>query len=277
MLKEFLICTAILLIFYVIIKGLPKFLQFLGLHPNYDKHNFDLSGKKALIITTSHDQLSNGKATGVFASEMTVPYYEFLDAKMRVDVASIDGGQIPIEPFSLQYPIASEADKRFREDEVFQAKVNESLKIDRLDFSNYDVVFLAGGWGAAWDLGTSEVLGEKITQANQADALLGAVCHGPLGFVQAKEKDGTPLLAGKQIAAVTNKQIAELLIKDTPMHPETEMKNAGAEFKSRRGLLDVLSTNVVVDGNLVTGQNQNSAGETAQLLLSKLFDKQTKK
>lgn len=34
----------------------------------------DLGGKRALIITTSYDTLGDtGKATGVFASELTVP------------------------------------------------------------------------------------------------------------------------------------------------------------------------------------------------------------
>ena len=54
---------------------------------------------RALVITTSHDTLGeSGKVTGVFASEMTVPYYEFLDANMQVYVASIKGGEIPFEP-----------------------------------------------------------------------------------------------------------------------------------------------------------------------------------
>ena len=54
-------------------------------------------------------------------------------------------------------------DKRSRKDDVFQNKVTKSLKIDNVDFTQYDVIFLAGGWGAAYDLGQSDVLGEKIS------------------------------------------------------------------------------------------------------------------
>jgi len=58
-------------------------------------------GRRALIIATSHDTLGDtGKKTGVFASEMTAPYYAFLDAGMEVDVVSIKGGAIPVEPMS---------------------------------------------------------------------------------------------------------------------------------------------------------------------------------
>ena len=40
----------------------------------------DLSGGSALIVTTSHASLGEtGKNTGVWASEMTVPYYAFAE------------------------------------------------------------------------------------------------------------------------------------------------------------------------------------------------------
>lgn len=85
--------------------GCNSFLQKKGLHPDYDGKTYDLKGKKALVVTTSHCVLSKpgettGDSTGVFASEMTIPYYEFLDANMEVHVASIKGGQIPIDPKS---------------------------------------------------------------------------------------------------------------------------------------------------------------------------------
>jgi len=73
--------------------ALPSILHKAGLHAAYeDAKEYDLKGKKALIIATSHGVLNapgetTGNPTGVMASEMTVPYYEFLDAGMEVDVA----------------------------------------------------------------------------------------------------------------------------------------------------------------------------------------------
>jgi len=87
--------------------GLPKLLNRMGLHAHYKGRRFNLVGKRALVITTSHDTLGEtGKATGVAASELTWPYYEFLDANMQVDVASIKGGEIPFEPMTLRWPVA---------------------------------------------------------------------------------------------------------------------------------------------------------------------------
>lgn len=267
--------TVIIILFVVtlIIVFLPKILSMIGLHPHYKGKKYDLTGKKALIITTSHETLGDsGKKTGVYASEMTVPYYEFTDANIMVDIASIKGGEIPIEPSSLRYPIASADDKRYLKDETFKKKARGSLKIDDVDFTEYDLIFMSGGWGAAYDLGQSKVLGEKITEANAKGRILGSVCHGALGFIQAKDIDGELLVKGKTMTAVTDRQIKELKITKTPMHPETELRKLGADFKNNTAFKDIFATLTVVDGSIVTGQNQNSGGETAQVMMKLLED-----
>ncbi|MGB2219214.1 MAG: type 1 glutamine amidotransferase domain-containing protein [Henriciella sp.] len=244
--------------------GLPYLLTGLGLHPHYDVPEIDLSGKRALIVTTSQDTLGEGgKATGVFASEMTAPYYVFADSGMDVDIASIQGGQIPIEPGSLGWPIASDADKRYLKDPLFQEKVANSIPIEAVDSAAYDIVFLAGGWGAAYDFAQSAALGDVIGEAYQSEAVVGGVCHGPLGLLQAKTESGALLVADRRVSAVTDKQVEELGITHTPMHPERDLRAAGVIFEAETAFRDLFATHVVVDGRIVTGQNQNSGTETA--------------
>jgi putative intracellular protease/amidase len=249
--------------------GLPPTLHALGLHPTYQGTTYSLPNRRALIVTTSHATLGDGgPATGVFGSEMTAPYYAFLDAGMQVDVASIQGGTIPIEPMSFRWFLAAESDKRYQQDSIFQGKVRQSLAIDTLDFRDYDIIFLAGGWGAAYDLGRSEVLGQKMSAAWSAGKVIGGVCHGPLGLLQATDSDGNALVKGKHMTAVTDRQVAQLGITQTPQHPERELRQAGALFESSTTFLDIFATHVVADGRLVTGQNQNSGTATAQRMLS---------
>ena len=251
----------------------------LGVHPHYEGKNYDLPNKKALIITTSQAFLGNeknAKPTGVYASEMTVPYYEFLDANMQVDLASIKGGKIPIEKMSIIWPLTTESDKRFLKDTDALAKANNSAKIDDIDFLEYDIIYFAGGWGAAYDLGYSEILGEKLTESYANGVILGSVCHGALGFLKAKDTDGKPLVQGKHITAVTDKQIKQLMVSQTPLHPETELKKAGAIFECKTSLLDLFADLTVVDDRIVTGQNQNAGKETAQNLLKLLEEKVSK-
>ena len=253
---------------------LRKVLQRAGMHPeDPDATTFDLAGKRALIVATNTAVMDIGKPTGVFASEMTVPYYAFLDAGMAVDVASPLGGVVPVDPQSIKPVIRCADDDRFLADDDFKAKVTKSLAIADLDMGDYDIVFLAGGWGAAFDFGFSEALGEKMTEANAGGLVMGGVCHGPLGLLNAKAADGSPLVDGRKISAVTDKQVKELGIQLTPHHPERELRGVGAAFESQTRRRDPLANHWVVDGNIVTGQNQNAgpmvAREMMQLLVAR--------
>ena len=271
--KRLLFAVSVLLFTAVAVRlGLPRLLNGLGFHRHYEVPTMELEGRRALVVTTSHDTLGDtGKSTGVFASEMTVPYYAFADAGMTVDIASIKGGPVPIERSSLRWPLASAADERYLGDPTAQSKVERSLEISEVDIDSYDIVFLAGGWGAAYDLGTSTVLGEKMTDAYANQAVIGGVCHGPLGLLNATAPDGSPLLQGRQVTAVTDKQIVELGITHTPMHPERDLRAAGVEFEAKNRFLDLFASHVVVDGRIVTGQNQNSAAEAAHKMMDLLL------
>ncbi|MEM9953995.1 MAG: type 1 glutamine amidotransferase domain-containing protein [Chloroflexota bacterium] len=254
---------------------LPQILSAIGFHPHYERGEYDLEGTRALIIATNHDTLGDpedGVATGVYASELTIAYYDFLDAGMTVDIASIEGGEIPFEPVSLRYPLATPADYRYLNDEDAQNKALNSLYIGDIDVTDYDIIFMSGGWGAAYDMGISEILGEKISEAHAEGILLGSVCHGALGFLKATDIDGSPLVEGRTMTGVTDKQVDELGIGITPQHPETELRALGANFVSETAFRDFFATYVAVDGNIVTGQNQNSSGETAQTLLRMLAE-----
>ena len=249
-------------------RALRKVLHALGMHPDDpDAREFELFGRRALVIATNHGTLDIGKPTGVFASEMTVAYYAFFDAGMDVDVASPLGGVIPVDPQSLKAIVRAPDDDRFLADDVLREKVTNSLAIADLDMANYDIVYLAGGWGAAFDLGFSEALAEQITRANALGKVIGGVCHGPLGLRNAKGTDGEPLVTGRKVSAVTDKQVRELGIESTPQHPETELRAMGALFESRSRFRDPLANHWVVDGNLVTGQNQNAGPMVAREMM----------
>ena len=267
----------------LLVLALPTILHKAGLHPEYDGEAVQLpAGKRALIIATNQAVLSapgetTGDATGVMASEMTHPYYRFLDAGMQVDLASVKGGKIPVDPQTLNRILKTPEDDRFLADPAFLAKVENSMRIDDVDFTQYDIIFMSGGWGAAYDLGYSPVLAEKVSEAYYAsnEPVIGGVCHGVLGLINAKDRDGKPLIAGRRMTGVTDKQIKELGIEITPQHPETELRKAGVVFESNTRFIDFLATLVVVDDEerFVTGQNQNSGRETAHKMLVLIAEK----
>ena len=238
--KVFMGAGALFAVILLFVLSLPTIVHKAGMHPKYHGAKVDLPGKRALIITTSHGVLSapgetDGDPTGVAASEMTHPYYAFSDGGMVVDIASIQGGKIPIDPSTLSDVIRSPEDERYLEDPIAKAKAENSIPLDDVDITEYDIVFLAGGWGAAYDLAPSPELAQKVTQAyyGYRSAIIGGVCHGPLGLVRAKDKNGDLLIEGRRMTGVTNKQVKELGIEMTPFHPEAELRKAGAMFESQ--------------------------------------------
>ena len=264
----------------MIVALLPTMLTLAGLHPEFEGEPIDLGGKRALIITTSHDTLNvpgedEGEPTGVASSEMTAPYYQFLDAGMEVDLASVAGGEIPIDPSTLSWFIRAISDDRFLEDESLQAKVKASMPIEEIDIARYDIIFLAGGWGAAYDFAESQTLAQLVSDAYSAphQPVLSGVCHGPLGFIAARDPSGELLISDRKMTGVTDRQIEQLGISFTPFHPETELRKAGALFEAQAATFDFLANHVVVDdeNRFVTGQNQNSGAETAYLAMTVLL------
>jgi arylsulfatase A-like enzyme/putative intracellular protease/amidase len=250
--------------------ALRRLVQRLGMHPDDPQADpaVERRGRRALVVATNHGVLDVGKPTGVFASELTVPYYAFRDAGMVVDVASPAGGTVPVDPLSLKPVLRCAADDRFLADPVLRDQVTSSLAVGDLDAADYDLIYLAGGWGAAFDFATSAPLAELLTEANERGTPIGGICHGPLGLHGARTPEGAPLVAGRRISCVTDKQVDELGIGSTPFHPESALREQGAIIESRHRFRDPFANHWVVDGNLVTGQNQNAGPMVARELLA---------
>lgn len=251
-------------------------IQQFGVHPkDRDARSLDLRGFTALCIATNVGVLDIGVSTGVFGSELTVPYYVFLDAGMRVDVASPSGGVIPVDPLSMKELIRTPDDDRMLGDDAFRTKLTKSLAIADLDFAAYDIIYFAGGWGAAFDLGQSQLLGQKVSAAYAAGKVIGGICHGPLGLLKARTPDGELMVKGRRLTAVTDKQIHELGVEITPLHPESALRQAGAAYEcAHHPARDFFANHFVADGDLITGQNQNAGPMVARLMMQRVLAKQ---
>ncbi|WP_114239722.1 type 1 glutamine amidotransferase domain-containing protein [Dyella sp. C9] len=221
---------------------------------------------KILMILTSHASMGNtGHATGVWFEELATPYYAFIDAGADVDIASIAGGRIPIDPRSL----SAEGENtpsvdRFRKDAAAMRKIEASHKIDEVSAEPYDAIFLPGGHGTMWDLPGSARLAELLSAAWKEGKVVSAVCHGPAGLVNAKDSDGAPLVKGRRVSAFTNREEeAAGLTAVVPFLLETRLRELGARYEKGPDF----QPHAVRDGRLVTGQNPASSEEVARLVL----------
>jgi len=223
-----------------------------------------------LMILTSHAQLgATGQPTGIWAEELTTPYYALLDAGYEVALASPLGGTPPFAPGSVKaVPAENEASvARFLGDASAQARFNATLKTADLKAADYSAVFLPGGHGTMWDTAGDPATATLVSDMFKAGKPVAAVCHGPAGLLQATGADGKSILLGKRVNAFTNaEETAAGLMDVVPFHLESKMRELGGVFESG----PLWGAYAVRDGLLITGQNPASSTLVAQHMVAAL-------
>ncbi len=218
-----------------------------------------------MILTSQATMGADPRPTGVWFEELATPYYAFVDAGAEVDIASIAGGKIPVDPHSIESEGKNPPSvERFLKDKAAMAKIEASAKIDGIDPAGYAAMFLPGGHGTMWDVASSPVLGNLLTKAWAGGKVVAAVCHGPAGLVNAKDINGQPLVAGRRVSAFTNsEEVAAGLDKTVPFLLETRIRELGAKYEKGGDFQPF----AVADGKLITGQNPQSSEKVAELVL----------
>lgn len=221
---------------------------------------------KVVIANTSASELK-GHKTGVWLEELAVPYYLFRAKGYQVLVASIKGGEIPIDGASLQGDFYVEAAKKFINDEQAMEKLNNSIPLADIDFKTVDAIYLTGGHGTCVDYITSPDLKNAIELLYANDKVVAADCHGPIGLANCVKPDGTPLVAGKTVTGFSDsEEDAVQLTELVPFLIEAKFKEQGANYEKA----DDWNPKVCVDGKLVTGQNPQSSDLCAKAVVKLL-------
>lgn len=216
--------------------------------------------KKILMVVTNASKLDDLNKTGVWLEEFAVPYYRFVEEGYEVTVASPLGGVAPIDESSLlcENPTEWDYTKKY---------LDNTEKLSNVDYKSYDAIFLPGGHGPLMDLANDDLLGEIVAYFYDEHKPVGAVCHGPAGLLKARTPNGEPIVKGMRLTSFTNEE-EKLAGKEkiVPFMLETQLKKLGADFEE--GL--PLQEHIVVDENLVTGQNPKSSKMIADAFVKKL-------
>lgn len=224
--------------------------------------------KKILFVLPSHDQLGNtGQKTGFWLEEFASPYYEFIDNGYDVTIASPKGGRPPVDPKSLQPENQTESTKRFQADKSANEKLDNSLVLKDVSSDDYVSLFLPGGHGPMWDLSQDNDLKRIVEEFYNKDKIISAVCHGPAGLLQATDKNGDSILKNKRVTGFTNQEEQTVkLDKIVPFSLESRMKDLGGNFEKTENFKPF----VIIDGQIITGQNPASALVTARKVIEVL-------
>jgi putative intracellular protease/amidase len=216
---------------------------------------------RALFIISSSE-------TAFWLSEVTHPYWHLIERGVEVDFASPLGGKVVWDPFSdpnTEGSLEPEdlVSKGFLSDKALLVRLEITLKLNDVDLSRYDAVHVVGGRGATFDLYPNEDVAKALEHFWAKEKVVGAICHGAVALGNNSDR-----IRGRKLTGYTLEGDQELqrifgsgfLI---PHYPQKVLEEAG-------GVYQRVAPNdpyVIVDGKLVTGQNQQSASEYALVLL----------
>jgi putative intracellular protease/amidase len=212
------------------------------------------TGPKVLFIVSSAD-------IGFWLAELTHPYWHMVERGAQITLSSPNGGRIipdkTSDPYSENSWEAQDLVSRgFMTIDTLTGLLETTVALKDIDASDYDAVHVVGGGGAAVDLYPNEdvarVLGGFFSQGKP----VGAICHGAIALANVPDHVGGRAVTG--FSRVEDAQVEALYGANfIPNFPQPVMEAAGMRFSCA----EPWNVRVVVDGNLITGQNQQSASE----------------
>jgi len=218
-----------------------------------------------LFVVTSADRMGTAPdATGSWIEEIAAPYYAFKDARCKITLASPKGGAAPIDPKSNAEENQTASTRRFEADASAKASLAATAALSSINPDEYDAIFFAGGHGTMEDFPTSANVKHMVETFYAAHKPVASVCHGPACLVNANKPNGEALIKGRRFTCFSDEEETIVgLANAVPFMLESRLVQQGGTATTALPF----SPNVVVDGQLITGQNPASAIPVAEAVI----------
>lgn len=252
-----------------------------------------------VLSDADHLDLKDGKVfpTGFYLNELMQPVKLLRDAGHRITFATPTGQAPTLDKTSV--------DSMYFNNDATDLQAHQALldrlalisketspvvslsRIEQIGYDRFDAVYIPGGHAPMQDLLKSPALGRLLTEFHHRGKTTALVCHGPIallstlpdanGFVASMETNGKAaqvpewIYSGYKVTVISNQE--ELQAKpqlgggEMKFYPQTALQQAGAQYRSNTA---PWTANVVVDRELITGQNPASAVGVAKELLARL-------
>jgi len=236
-----------------------------------------LNSAKRVAIVASNPTVSKqtGWPIGFWWSELTHPYWEFVEHGYEVDIYSPDGGALQADSWSdprdeSKYSSHDLISLGFLSSPEHSELVESTKPIGQLEVADYDAILFVGGQAPMYtyynDLRVHDLAGECYA----AGKITAVLCHATCLLLKTMV-DGKLLVEGKTWTGFANseekyaddfvgKRIQPFWIEDEAKKLENTNFIVLSRFKAH----------AVRDGNLVTGQQQYSGAAVARLVIEAL-------
>ena len=252
-----------------------------------------------VLSDSDHLDLKDGKvfATGFYLNELMQPVKLLLDAGHQVSFATPKGNAPTVD--------ATSVDKMYFDGDEAALKAHQALldklkltsrtdspvislsRVAQIGYAHFDAVYVPGGHAPMQDLLTNPELGKLLADFHARSKTTALVCHGPIALLSTLpdaqgfttrlaarstvERRPDWIYAGYRMTVISNQEeeLAKGLLQGGVMkfYPQTALQQAGGSYSSNQV---PFMSNVVIDRELITGQNPASAIGVAGELLKRL-------
>ena len=252
-------------------------------HKSLNPTNPNKPKRVAIVISNLATSTTLGTPVGFWWAELTHPYFKFTEVGYEVEIFSPDGGNCVADKMSdpedvSQWQAEDVISRGYKHDPEFVKLVENTKKVDEMNANRFDAIVVAGGQGPMFTFEKANSLHHKFVEFYEANKITVALCHGCAILRFVRLSNGEPLVKGKTVMGFANieEDFADQAMWDNgwmakdkhvmPWRIEDELKKLGANY-IQAGLWKGFA---VRDGNLITGQQNFSGSETADLIIETL-------
>ena len=239
-------------------------------------HGMPYKGKILMVASSPTVSKQTGWPIGFWAAELTHPLHVFQEAGYEVEMASTEGGKIVMDGYSNPtdasgYSAHDVISLGYMQLDWFNQMLENTKKLTEVNSADYDAIFLVGGQGPMYTFKGNQDLQQLFAGFYDAGKPSAAVCHSATLLLEAKKSDGKLIVDGKTWTGFANaeEEYADKAVgqKIQPYWIEAEARKLpNTNFK----VAAPFSSYAIEDGNLITGQQQNSGAAAARLVVKQL-------
>jgi putative intracellular protease/amidase len=157
------------------------------------------------------------------------------------------------------------------------ALTRNTKKLTDVNPAAYKAIFLCGGQGPMYTFVNNSALQAFVANFYETGKPIAAICHGTSVLLKTKLSNGKLLVDGKRWTGFANNEEnyadAYVGMKIQPFRIEDEARKI---LNTRFEVAPMFEAFAIKDGNLITGQQQNSGAKAAELVLKALAENKRK-
>jgi putative intracellular protease/amidase len=242
-------------------------------------HGASVKGKILMVASSPSVSKQTNWPIGFWAAELTHPLRVFQEAGYQVELVSTEGGKLQMDGYSNPldesgYSSHDVISLGYMQKPEFNAMLENTKKLTEVDAKDYSAIFLVGGQGPMYTFRGNKDLEKLFVNFYESGKPSAAVCHSTTLLLEAKKSDGDLLVKGKTWTgfADAEEEFADQAVgmKIQPYRIEEE---AGKIQETTFKVAAPFSSYAIQDGNLITGQQQNSGAAAAEMVVEQLNSK----